>query len=86
MQRHYTILGGVIPSQERRNMSLTYNGVVTKQKRWNENVLPDRHRNSLEARAEQFKNPIACIDIETGEGYCRIEEIWEREGITVVNS
>lgn len=29
----------------------------------------------------QFKNPIVHINIETGEGYCRIDEIWEQEGL-----
>lgn len=29
---------------------------------------------------KQFKNPIVEVDIQTGEGYCRLQEIWDSEG------
>lgn len=28
---------------------------------------------------EQFANPVARIDIATGQGFCRIREVWSRE-------
>jgi len=28
----------------------------------------------------QFKNPLAKVNVETGEGFCRIFEFWQNEG------
>ena len=33
---------------------------------------------------EQFDNPIAHGNMETGEGFCRINEIWEKECVGVI--
>ena len=33
---------------------------------------------------EQFNNPIAYGNMETGEGFCRIDEIWEKECVRVI--
>lgn len=49
-------------------------------------VLVSDHRKMLEEIEEQFINPIAQINIETGEGYCRIKEIWEQEGMVKENT
>lgn len=29
---------------------------------------------------KQFENPIIEVDIKTGEGYCRLQEVWDKEG------
>jgi len=34
---------------------------------------------------DQFKNPILQINIETGEGYCRIDELWKKEGVIIID-
>lgn len=33
---------------------------------------------------KQFKNPIAEVDIRTGEGYCRILEHWDNERLETI--
>ncbi|SMB95476.1 hypothetical protein SAMN00017405_0412 [Desulfonispora thiosulfatigenes DSM 11270] len=37
--------------------------------------------NSLDQLEKQFQNPIVKVNLETGEGFNRIHEIWAREGI-----
>lgn len=38
---------------------------------------------ALSLRDYQFKNQIAHVNIETGEGFCRIFEFWENENLFV---
>ena len=35
-------------------------------------------------QAERFKNPLVCRNIETGEGYSRLDETWKYEGVEVI--
>jgi hypothetical protein len=36
----------------------------------------------MRAFSKQFENPIAYCNLETGEHFCRIDEVWAREGLS----